>query len=129
MSKFKKHTIYKKHTITETEVSKFCRGESYNFIFDKRSGAFARWGKKQEDDPQFSPIGPEILDIEISAGRCQGNCDFCYKENTSNKEIENMDFNTFKNILDKMPDTLTQIAFGICDLHSVKYYRKKKQKK
>lgn len=36
----------------------------------------------------------------------------CYKGN-SNTPAENMTFDTFKNILDKMPKTLTQIAFGI----------------
>ena len=46
--------------------------EDYNFIFKKNDGFFMRWGKTKEDDPQFSPYGPEILDLEISSGKCNG---------------------------------------------------------
>lgn len=75
-----------------------------------------RWGKTQEDNPEFSEFGPELLDIEISAGKCSGNCPFCYKENSSNKQSKNMSLDTFKKILDKItekPNPLCQIAFGI----------------
>ena len=39
----------------------------YNYLFNKKSGYFARWGKTKEDDPQLAPF-PEILDLEISSG-------------------------------------------------------------
>ena len=32
----------------------------YNFIFNKETGFFARWGKTPKDDPQFCPFGPEL---------------------------------------------------------------------
>jgi len=111
-------TMYGDYTITETSSHKTCKGSDYNFIFDKRTGMFARWGKTKSDDPQFSPIGPEILDLEISSGKCSGNCQFCYKGNSSNSDAVNMSFDTFKSILDKMPNSLNQIAFGVCDVNS-----------
>jgi len=81
-------------------------------MFNKQNGFFVRWGKTKQDDPQFSPYGPELLDLEISINGCPNNCKFCYKENTNNSPT-NMSFDTFKRIIDKMPRTLTQIAFGI----------------
>jgi len=104
-----------KYTILETLESKQCKGPDYNYIFNKSNGFFARWGKTKEDNPKFSPIGPEILDIEISTGGCSQKCKYCYKDNTSNFPT-NMNLETFKKILDKMPKCLTQIALGITDL-------------
>jgi MoaA/NifB/PqqE/SkfB family radical SAM enzyme len=99
--------------ILENKNLKSFKSEDYNFNFDKKTGYFERWGKKKEDDPQFSPFGPEILDIEVTT-KCIGPggklCPFCYKANTPNGT--NMSFETFKTILDKMPRTLTQVAFG-----------------
>ena len=48
------------------ENLKILKGADYNYIFNLDNGFFARWGKTKEDDPQFSPIGPELLDIEVS---------------------------------------------------------------
>jgi MoaA/NifB/PqqE/SkfB family radical SAM enzyme len=85
---------------------------TYNYTFDEISGEFRRWGKTFNDDPTYSPIGLEILDMEVSTV-CHQGCAFCYK---SNKAVgENMTFETFKLIVDKIP-TLTQIAFGIGDI-------------
>jgi len=95
---------------------KCMRSPNYNFDFDKLTGEFKRWGKTKEDDPQISPFGPEILDIEIST-ICKGlgkPCSWCYKTNTPNGE--NMSFDIFKKILLKFPKTLCQIAFGIGDI-------------
>ena len=89
----------------------------YHFIFRKEDGFFARWGKKLSDDPSFAPA-PEILDLEVSAGFCKNNCPFCYKDNSSSKPTENMTFDTFKNIIDKFPRTLTQVAFGITGIQT-----------
>lgn len=85
----------------------------YNYVFDRKTGFFARWGATKDEDPEFSQYGNEILDIEIST-ICHQGCTFCYKSNT--KIGKNMSFETFKIILDKMPDTLTQIALGIGDI-------------
>lgn len=88
----------------------------YNYTYNTETGFFKRWGKTKEDDPAYSPIGPEILDMEIST-ICSGingvPCKHCYKSNTS--KGKNMSFETFKTIFDKMP-SITQIAFGIGDI-------------
>lgn len=83
---------------------------NYNYTFNTENGNFARWGKTFNDDPDYSPFGPEILDIEISTV-CHKGCSFCYKSNTS--KGRNMSLALFKEILKKMPTTVTQIAFGI----------------
>ncbi len=92
---------------------KFVKSEEYNYIFNMENGFFARWGKNKRDDPEYSPFGPEILDIEVST-ICSGSCPWCYKSNTTNGK--NMSFETFKLIFDKFPKNLIQIAFGIGDL-------------
>lgn len=105
-----------KIVIIDNKEMKVCRSEGYNFDFNKKTGFFARWGKTKEEDPSFAP-GPEILDLEISYGECKGNCPFCYKENgEAICATHHMSFDEFKNIIDKMPPTLTQIAFGITDI-------------
>jgi hypothetical protein len=105
------------YAILDAENTKVCISKNYNFIFDKTNGSFHRWGKSFEDDPQFSPIGPELLDIEISVNGCPNACSFCYKSNT-NKAPTNMSFQQFKNIIDKFPKTLTQVAFGITGIQT-----------
>jgi hypothetical protein len=111
------------YVLLENEYAKTVIGPDYNYIFLKQdmfgltTGYFQRWGKTIEDNPNFAPIGPEILDIEISVNGCPpvgkgGCCKFCYKNNT-NLPPTNMTFDTFKNIIDKFPRVLTQIAFGI----------------
>jgi len=98
---------------------KYFHSDDYNFRFNLKSGRFERWGKTEDDDPLYSESGPEILDIEVTTS-CKGSrnsegkhilCPFCYKSNSPNGK--NMSFETFKTILDKMPITLTQIAFGV----------------
>lgn len=93
-----------------------CCTPDYNWVFNVEDGHFLRWGRTKEDDPQFSPLGPEILDIEVSTicHGVSGPCKHCYKSNTGTGK--NMSFETFKTILDKMPENLTQIAFGIGDI-------------
>lgn len=90
------------------------RTNGYNYDFNYETGFFARWGKDFENDPDFSPLGPEILDLEATT-ICKGPggklCHFCYKSNSPNGK--NMSFDTFKKILDKMPNNLTQVAFGV----------------
>lgn len=100
--------------IHENKKCKILVSENYNYVFDKENGFFARWGKTPDDDPQFSPYGPEIADIEVTT-QCRGIngklCKFCYKANTP--VGCNMSFETFKKIFDVLPKTLTQIAFGV----------------
>jgi hypothetical protein len=92
------------------------QSKKYNYIFNDSNGVLARWGETRDDDPQWSPFGPELADIEISKGKCIG-CPFCYKGNGTDQKITNMTLDQFKIILNKIgTDTLTQIAFGICDI-------------
>lgn len=99
----------------DDSLTKSVSSPDYNYIFNKQTGFFARWGKTKEDDPAFAPA-PEILDMEISAGGdCLGKCEFCYKGNGVG-ETHNMTFDEFKIIFDKLPPILTQIAFGIMNI-------------
>lgn len=104
--------------IIDSKEKKIGISPSYNFVFDKKTGYFARWGKTKDEDPSFSPFGPEILDLEISEGKCLGKCKFCYKENGADANTHHLTLEEFKTIFHKMPKTLTQIAFGICDVDS-----------
>jgi len=91
----------------------------YNYVFNEASGFFQRWGKTQEDDPTWSPFGPEIMDIEISDGEsCPMTCAFCYKGNKKGdaSKSNHMSLDTFKQIFSTFPKTVTQIAFGITSI-------------
>ena len=108
--------------IAENEELKCCKSSDYNFIFNKKTGFFARWGRTEEEDPQWAPSA-ELLDIEITT-ICHGIkgkdgkerlCNFCYKSNTPNGK--NMSFGTFKKIFKKFNKSLTQVALGL-DSHA-----------
>jgi len=90
------------------------KADGYNMVFDTETGNMMRWGNTFEEDPAMSPLGPEIADIEITS-ICEGPagvpCKFCYKGNT--RKGENMSIDTFKKIFNKLPETVTQIAFGV----------------
>jgi hypothetical protein len=105
--------------IKENSEYKMLSSPNYNYAFHYSDGNFTRWGKTLEDDPKFSPFGPEILDIEIGT-ICHGinnkPCSHCYKSNTGCGD--NMTLDQFKVIFNKIPKTLTQIAFGIGDIDS-----------
>lgn len=94
--------------------------DTYNYIFDRNTGYFMRWGNKIYTSPFMSPIGPEILDIEISTV-CSYGCSFCYKNN--NKNGKNMSLITFDSIIDKMNpyNNIMQVALGIGDLTANEY--------
>jgi len=62
-------------------MNKNVRSLNYNYTFRYEDGYFARWGKTLVDDPDMSPFGPEILDIEISTICSQG-CKFCSPDGT-----------------------------------------------
>ncbi len=104
--------------LMKNKTGKAFYSENYNFLFRYKDGFFMRWGKTTQDDPQYSPFGPEILDLEISSGKCNGRCKFCYKDNGEDENTHHMTLDEFKTIFDKMPKMLTQIAFGICDISS-----------
>ena len=107
--------------IFEDEKFKALFSPNYKYVFNKEDGDFARWGRKKEDDPDYSPFGPEIADIEIST-ICHGInnvlCSHCYKSNTGNGE--NMSLDTFKKVFSHLSRTVNQIAFGIGDIYSNK---------
>lgn len=65
------------YKIVDSQNGKLLISENYKFIFDKRSGFFERWGARREDDPQFSPIGPELADIAITENGCSMGCHYC----------------------------------------------------
>jgi len=117
--------------ITDLRTKKVIVSPDYNLVFDKKNGFTARWGRTEDDDPQWSPFGPEILDLEISSAAendteannplhiatnhgCHGlGCrQFCYKKNRPNKSVH-MSLNTFRDIMDRMPKSLCSIAFGV----------------
>ena len=107
--------------LVETEFVKMFRSKELNFNFSKVTGYTVTWGKTFEDDPDWSPYGPMILDIEVT-DICKGPggaiCPWCYKSNTANNK-NNMSFETFKNIIDKLPKYngihfTNQLAIG-CD--------------
>lgn len=89
------------------------RSKNYNYNWNNENGYFERWGKDKKDNPDFSPVGPEILDIEISK-QCKNECLFCYKSNNSLGSY--MSYKDYKTIIDKMPNNLMQIALGIGDI-------------
>ena len=97
--------------IIDSPTHKKLASPGYNFTYNKKTGHFARWGKTYDDDPDFGL--PEIADIEVTT-ICSGingvPCKFCYKSNTL--QGENMSLATFKTIFDKLPKSVTQIAFG-----------------
>lgn len=102
-----------KYRLFENKTTKVIQSPGYNYIFNKITGFFARWGKNRDDDPNFSPFGPELADVEISKA-CSGPdgvpCNFCYKSNTPSGE--NMSFETFKQLFHNLPKTVNQIAFS-----------------
>lgn len=103
-----------------TPTIKEVRSKYYNYNFNMKTGFFARWGETYKDDPEFSPIGPEIADIEIST-ICSGpfgkRCAFCYKNDTSLVE-KNMSLKTFKKVFNNInvQKNLCQVALGIGDV-------------
>ena len=82
---------------------------------------FVRWGETLADDPEWSPYGPEIADIEISTGDCSGGCPWCYKSNGDGFG-QHMDLETFKSVMDALPSTITQVALGITDADANPYF-------
>lgn len=100
--------------IVDMEGHKSLHSPDYNYHFVKATGFFMRWGTTPDDDPHWSPYGPEIADIEISTGDCSGGCPWCYKSNGGG-DGKHMTVQEFERVLDALPNTLTQVALGITD--------------
>jgi len=100
----------------ESGVRRF-RSPEYNWDFNLVTGHFTRWGKTDDDDPIAAP-SPEILDIEISSGNCNGKCPYCYKGNDTKTEKTHMTLETFDLIMSKFNKNLGQIALGITGLNA-----------
>lgn len=102
-----------KYLIKENAQIKRLYSKEFNYYFDKVTGFHAQWGKTKEENPERCTFGPTIADIEV-VSMCKGPggklCPFCYKANTPNGEY--MSFENYKTIFKKLPNTLTQIAFG-----------------
>jgi len=127
------------YSVKNTDRLRVFNSPCYNFVFDKRTGFFARCGANEHDDPAYSPFGPELADIEISSaapedierarhhdavfvvddGGCNGlGCrKFCYKGSFGNSTAH-MKLSTITRILDMLPDTVCQIAYGVCSVTS-----------
>lgn len=112
----------KHYTIQEDGTLKKFHSKDLNYVFNKKTGFHAQWGKTKEENPERSHYGPIIADIEV-VSMCKGPgvtdptnkgkghlCSFCYKANTPKGEY--MTLESFKTIFKKLPPTLTQIAFG-----------------
>lgn len=110
---------------------KMIKSPGYNLVFNKKTGHTMRWGFTEEHDPDFSPLGPEIIDMEISSASDEDitNCNplnimadkgcvgpgcrkFCYKANKNDGSVH-MSLRTFRKIMDTMPKTVCSIAFGV----------------
>jgi hypothetical protein len=129
--------------IAENKFVKTLRSPDYNYNFSKVDGRFETWGKTVDDDPDLCPYGPVIADVEVSSaayedvqkaklydsdnvivteGGCNGvGCGkFCYKSSVNgiSAKTAHMTLDAFKAIMDKMPRSITQIAFGICSIDS-----------
>ena len=106
-------------TVVDFPSHKFVMNETdrdYFQIFNKTTGFNVRLGKDVNTDPSWCPLGPEILDLEISINGCPrvggASCKFCYKNNTD-KPATNMSLADFRKIVGKFPRNLSQIALGI----------------
>ena len=107
----------KQYSVIDTDSAKYIIGSDYNSAMFKKTGYFERWGATRDEDPGICPIGPEILDAEISSGRCRGGCQFCYKGNGPGT-VKNMTLETFKRVIDVFPKSLNQVALGLTDLQT-----------
>lgn len=113
-----KCTDFGEYKVYENEKLKLVKSKDYNYNFNKENGFFVRWGNRLTEDAEMSKFGPEILDLEISSGKCMGKCPECYKCNGNVEYTTNMTLEEFKTIFHKVSKNglLTQIAFGICDI-------------
>jgi hypothetical protein len=110
----------------ENATRKSLRSPGFNFDFSKVDGRYQCWGANYEDDAEFSPVGPVLLDVEAVTGWCPNaavSCrSTCYKSNTA-APGKVMTLATLRQILDKLPRVtgvmpVCQIAYGITGVKS-----------
>lgn len=102
------HSEKYNYKVWENSRYKQFKSPKANYIFDKTKGRMVSWGEKAKDDPQEFP-SPNILDVEVST-ICNHGCSFCYKSNIQNGY--NMSYEEFTKMIDILPKSITQIAFG-----------------
>lgn len=104
-----------KFKITVNDKFRIVSSKYYNSTLNLETGFFCRWGRTKDENPIMAPAC-EILDLEISAGKCLG-CSFCYKGNSDKDEIKYMSFDIFKQVFNKVnTGILGQCALGITSL-------------
>ncbi|MGR7776605.1 radical SAM/SPASM domain-containing protein [Klebsiella aerogenes] len=82
----------------------------YCTFFNSKTGFFARVPEKGQQEPFWSPHGPELMDISIT-NWCDKGCSFCYK--SSSKRGAHMALNDYKNVIDQAADMgVFQVALG-----------------
>lgn len=96
------------YRVYENSKYKEFKSPKANYVFDKISGRMYSWGERTMDDPKEFP-SPNILDIEVST-ICTKGCSFCYKANIP--QGHNMSYEEFTKMIDILPKSITQIAFG-----------------
>ena len=106
--------------LKETETIKYVGVPGFNSIFHKGTGFTATFGTLPSDDPEMSPVGPLIADIEVSTicdghlprynidGTLKGQCFACYKDN--GPVGYNMDIESFKSLFNKLPKYENSVA-------------------
>ncbi len=105
--------------LTITNGVKSFRSEDYNWDFNMSNGLFKRWGRTLDEDPSWSPYGPEIADMEISYGAgCSIKCPWCYKGNETGTAPFNTSLEKFVSIFEKFPKYdgefyVNQVALGL----------------
>ena len=97
---------------------KYVSYPGYKCIYNRSTGFQIRCGDTLDKDPRYSEYGPEFVTIEIcKGGDCIG-CDFCYKGNGRGQETKLLSLSDFKKIVDKLPDTVNQVALGIMNIET-----------
>lgn len=96
------------YEVWENASTKNFTSPKANYNFNKHTGVMYSWGKTYNEDPKEFPA-PNILDVECST-ICSKGCLWCYKSNLP--EGHNMPLKEFKHIVDILPKSVTQIAFG-----------------
>lgn len=109
-------TTNRKYLLMDSSEVKLIRSPGFNLNFRKSDGYTEVWGQTRDDDPEYSPYGPIIADIEIDTG-CSVNCPWCYKSGANVPE-KHMTLDTFRKVVDALGIQLTQIALGITTLCS-----------
>jgi MoaA/NifB/PqqE/SkfB family radical SAM enzyme len=82
----------------------------YISYFDPKTGLHIRGERPDGTDPEWSPSGPELMDIHIT-NYCPMTCAYCYRESNPNKSTH-MDPADFKALLQDASPWVCQVAIG-----------------